>query len=593
MANENVTANIGFEKDIRIDFNVYGMHIIQENSTLSEENPHVCIGWSGLGDLSAINTKQELDDLYKLKNPSDSNQRKGANVSQIWMFIDTMKIGDYVVYFDGSTAHFGKVIGNYEYIEDMPNQSSDYVNNRKVEWIKDIAYNDLPKEYRNLYTYRSIFKLDTYKPLIEDILNGNEMVKDEFDDYEEELLLDYTIDELVELLKNLINKYSKKVVTIHLFGIKYGKLIRKKRYNAKEIINKAGLNDSYITELNKGISLSEFIDVVDNNKLICLDRELNNVENNDKKSFDYLSSTIKGGENLIVYGAPGCGKSFYVDYDKLGKNKSIGEYEGEFEKENIIRTTFFQDYTNTDFVGQILPIITHNKETNKDDVTYKFNPGPFTLALNRAIQNPNKKVALVIEELNRGNAASIFGDIFQLLDRKDGVSVYNITNVNIQKYLSDENEMYKFDNIRIPSNMFIYTTMNTSDQNVFTLDTAFKRRWNFEKIKNTFLANHPYKDYYIPVMDITWEEFSTSINKAIVNTEDFLNSEDKQLGVFFVDKKCLREKSSAVSNLEKRKEFAYKVFEYLWDDVTKYDHTILFNANFKTLDDVIDAYVNY
>lgn len=351
MANENVTANIGFEKDIRIDFNVYGMHIIQENSTLSEENPHVCIGWSGLGDLSAINTKQELDDLYKLKNPSDSNQRKGANVSQIWMFIDTMKIGDYVVYFDGSTAHFGKVIGNYEYIEDMPNQSSDYVNNRKVEWIKDIAYNDLPKEYRNLYTYRSIFKLDTYKPLIEDILNGNEMVKDEFDDYEEELLLDYTIDELVELLKNLINKYSKKVVTIHLFGIKYGKLIRKKRYNAKEIINKAGLNDSYITELNKGISLSEFIDVVDNNKLICLDRELNNVENNDKKSFDYLSSTIKGGENLIVYGAPGCGKSFYVDYDKLGKNKSIGEYEGEFEKENIIRTTYNFTDKNDDFKG--------------------------------------------------------------------------------------------------------------------------------------------------------------------------------------------------------------------------------------------------
>ena len=279
--------------------------------------------------------------------------------------------------------------------------------------------------------------------------------------------------------------------------------------------------------------------------------------------------------NLIVYGTPGCGKSYYV------KNELLKDY----EEKNIVRTTFYQDYTNTDFVGQILPVLSGN------NVTYKFNPGPFTLALEKAVAHPEEKVALVIEELNRGNAPSIFGDIFQLLDREDGKSEYEITNVNVQKYLTEVIPEQLFVYIKIPANLSIIATMNTSDQNVFTLDTAFKRRWEFKKLKNTFKESHPYKDYFVPGMgDFTWKNFVDDINSYIVATSSDLQSEDKQLGVFFVSKDLLCEKPDDCSE-EKSEKFAYKVLEYLWDDVAKFDRENWFNDNIKSLDELVEEYV--
>lgn len=301
---------------------------------------------------------------------------------------------------------------------------------------------------------------------------------------------------------------------------------------------------------------------------------------NENKTFTFDVSN-KEGVNLIVYGTPGCGKSYYIEHTLLKDYRH--------DDENLcidaIRTTFYQDYTNTDFVGQIMPVV-----KNDGSVTYEFNPGPFTLALNKAIQNPDMPIALVIEELNRGNAPSIFGDIFQLLDRKDGTSIYNITNVNIQKYLHEENPDYKFDYIKLPSNLSIFATMNTSDQNVFTLDTAFKRRWKFEKLKNSFNDNHPYSNRLIPGMDIDWKRFCESINNLILESKDEItNSEDKQIGVYFVEENMLRKEKHESTELQ-RKEFAYKLFEYLWDDVFKYSRDTLFK-DVKSLDDLIDRYV--
>lgn len=293
--------------------------------------------------------------------------------------------------------------------------------------------------------------------------------------------------------------------------------------------------------------------------------------------------TTKGGaQNKVIYGTPGCGKSWHVQNRYL---KELG-----VEEDKRIRTTFYQDYTNTDFVGQILPKV-HEDKT----VTYEFNPGPFALALKKAIENPDKAVALIIEELNRGNAASIFGDIFQLLDRdKNGRSQYDITNTNLQDYLNlcfkDKNVV--FNNIRIPANLYIVATMNTSDQNVFTLDTAFKRRWQFEKLRNQFTADHEYKGYYVPGMqDVTWEQLVNAVNDFIINRPDDLSAEDKQLGVYFVDKGTLCEKKEDCSDKAKMKSFAYKLFEYLWDDVAKFAHSDWFGTEIKTLDQLIDAFV--
>lgn len=290
-----------------------------------------------------------------------------------------------------------------------------------------------------------------------------------------------------------------------------------------------------------------------------------------------------GAQNRVVYGTPGCGKSYYVQNTFLAKC--------EVAKEHRIRTTFYIDYTNTDFVGQILPKV--HEDGGRRTVTYDFNPGPFALALKMAIENPNKAVALIIEELNRGNAASIFGDIFQLLDRdKTGKSQYSITNTNLQDYLNRcfENQ-FVFDEIRIPANMYIVATMNTSDQNVFTLDTAFKRRWQFEKLRNVFTNDHEYKDYYIPgASNITWKQLVSSINDFIINRPDDLSSEDKQLGVYFIDQETLCEKVDDCSNETKIERFAYKLFEYLWDDVAKFAHADWFGTEIKTLDQLIEKY---
>lgn len=297
-----------------------------------------------------------------------------------------------------------------------------------------------------------------------------------------------------------------------------------------------------------------------------------------------FESEIKNGKNIVVYGTPGCGKSFHV------QNTLLKEFGVANDEQHRIRTTFYQDYTNTDFVGQIIPKVKEDKS-----VTYEFNPGPFALAMKMAIEHSNEPVALVIEELNRGNAASIFGDIFQLLDRDDdGKSQYKITNVNLQDYL---NNMFKernlhFDYIVIPSNLYIVATMNTSDQNVFTLDTAFKRRWKFEKLPNIFASDHKYAEYFVPGMDgITWKTLVKAINNFIVSRADELSSEDKQLGVYFIGKETLSETKEGTTNETKKKEFAYKLLEYLWDDVAKYNHSDWFGPDVKTLDQLIEEYM--
>ncbi len=466
------------------DFNVYGIHITLKNSALDKENPHICIGWKGLGDLTNIETKNDLRNHYLSLYPDINKYALGQNVSQIWMFKNEIKIGDYIVYFDRNIAHIGRIIGNYEFISNPVDQDNDYVNNRKVEWIKDIPYKDLPEDYRNsAKTQKSIFRLNSYKSLINDIINGNKIEEDD-----------------------------------------------------------------------------------DSN-------------NSDVVIYDWNSSTIKDGKNLIVYGTPGCGKSYYVEHVLLDG----------YPKENYIRTTFFADYTNTDFVGQILPIV------DGDKVTYQFNPGPFTLALAQAIRKPNEKVALVIEELNRGSAPSIFGDIFQLLDRKNGISEYPITNINIIDYLNKEFDgQFLFKDIKLPGNLFIYATMNTSDQNVFTLDTAFKRRWEFEKLINEFKDDHEFKGMYIPSLislNVTWEELVNAINEYMLELTDNLNNEDKQIGVYFVDKTGMRKEEATLSSEEDTKKFAYKVLEYLWDDVSKFARDKWFKEDIKSLDQLVEEYL--
>ena len=183
-------------------------------------------------------------------------------------------------------------------------------------------------------------------------------------------------------------------------------------------------------------------------------------------------------------------------------------------QERSERVVFHPDYTYSDFVGQILPRIIKKEGESEGKLRYVFEPGPFTKMLKKAHDDPNNMYYLVIEEINRGNAPAIFGDIFQLLDRNDdGSGKYHTSNYDMAKVVyGDEHED---EIIKMPANLTLLATMNTSDQNVFTLDTAFQRRWEMHLIKNdVYKADHAGEK--IGGSEISWGRFADVTNMEII-----------------------------------------------------------------------------
>lgn len=261
----------------------------------------------------------------------------------------------------------------------------------------------------------------------------------------------------------------------------------------------------------------------------------------------------------IFYGAPGTGKSNTIKrtVDDQGKN--------------CFRTTFHPDSDYSTFVGCYKPTMkrsTITKDgvtTREEKIVYRFEPQAFTNAYVQAWKS-KEEVYLVIEEINRGNCAQIFGDLFQLLDRKNGESEYPINADTaladyLQVALADSNrddipaEVKSGMKLKLPSNLYIWATMNTSDQSLFPIDSAFKRRWDWIYIP---IKQHD-EGYRIKIDTVTydWWGFLEKINQVIGDTT---SSEDKKLGYFFVkaeDKEIGADK------------FVSKVLFYLWNDVFK------------------------
>ena len=297
-------------------------------------------------------------------------------------------------------------------------------------------------------------------------------------------------------------------------------------------------------------------------------------DNEEVAEDETVAERVKGGTNIILYGVPGAGKSWTIKHEYCD------------DESRMERLVFHPDYTYSDFVGQILP-----KVSDDGSVSYEFSAGPFTKLVRKAYINPDKMFYLVIEEVNRGNAPAIFGDVFQLLDRdNDGNSEYDITNADIAKivYLDDSHK------VSIPSNMCILCTMNTSDQNVFTLDTAFQRRWSMRLIRNRF---HDEEDEMrfagtkILDTDVTWERFFTEINNFILGKNiRMTSSEDKRLGTHFVSEDDLSVGDGSERQISR---FPEKVLKYLWDDAFKFTKEDVFDLEkVKSLEDVIDLFVS-
>lgn len=285
---------------------------------------------------------------------------------------------------------------------------------------------------------------------------------------------------------------------------------------------------------------------------------------------------INAFDQVIFYGVPGSGKSFSIEE----KTKNLNETQK-------IRTVFHPEYSNADFIGQIMPVLRNEK------IAYEFTPGPFSCILKKAYTNPTLNYCLIIEEINRGNAAGIFGEIFQLLDREMnsdsinyGWSKYPVNNKFINAYIREDSELDVPDDfseesgIRLPPNLSILATMNTSDQNVFTLDNAFQRRWDMKLIENVFGDTEEETNQRNAFVDsakqITWEKFQTAINIKIgkMSEDAGLSSmEDKRLGCWFV--KAVKQGDDYIISKDL---FAEKVLKYLWDDAFKFCREKVFNG---------------
>ncbi len=269
----------------------------------------------------------------------------------------------------------------------------------------------------------------------------------------------------------------------------------------------------------------------------------------------------------IFYGAPGTGKSNTIKRNVDNENKIC------------FRTTFHPDSDYATFVGAYKPSMkptgTALASGEKEEViTYKFVPQAFTKAY-AAAWNTTEDVFLVIEEINRGNCAQIFGDLFQLLDRKGGKSEYPIeADTDLANYLQEAlansprtdmpQEIKNRKRLMLPQNLYIWATMNTSDQSLFPIDSAFKRRWDWVYIP---IKPHAEENYKIKIGNETydWWGFLQKINSVI---DDTTHSEDKKLGYFFVNTE---------SKTVCAEKFVSKVLFYLWNDVFKnygFDHSI-------------------
>jgi len=272
-------------------------------------------------------------------------------------------------------------------------------------------------------------------------------------------------------------------------------------------------------------------------------------------------ATLTGGENVIFYGAPGTGKSNRVDK----KVKASGK--------KPFRTVFHPDLQNSDFFGCLKP------HMDGENVRYGFSPGPFMNALAEAYITPGEPVFLVVEELNRAAAAAVFGDLFLLLDRDDdGQGEYDVSfpSLESKEWFAGKTGI-PHEALLLPSNLFIYATMNSADQGVYPIDTAFRRRWRQEYLPLDYKKGPDGDVSYVDATgkhhSLTWREFVELLNEHLTSSHTLDIAEDRLLGQWFVKKKELDGKG-----------IPEKVLLYLWDDLLRHEgRDLVFNtANIKT-----------
>lgn len=280
-----------------------------------------------------------------------------------------------------------------------------------------------------------------------------------------------------------------------------------------------------------------------------------------------------GPRQLVVSGCPGSGKSHWLDA-QVAESGALS-----------VRTQFHTETSYFDFVGNYKPVPVYEslaegvtiKSSGGESyafgrplISYEYVPGPLMQAYVLAMSNPDRNVVLIVEELNRGNAAAIFGDILQLLDRgEDGSSKYGILpSPELKNYLYVQGGLNEGESLRLPPNLYLWATMNSADQGVFPLDSAFRRRWEFAYRGHREPCAYPDEDRFILYggVEYDWDAFRSVINSHLRSAGVH---EDKLIGPYFLTQKQLKSADAIL----------HKLFLYLWDDAVRFQQDVIFSAN--------------
>lgn len=324
----------------------------------------------------------------------------------------------------------------------------------------------------------------------------------------------------------------------------------------------------------------------------------------------FAPKQISKPRNLIYFGAPGTGKSYCLRQDAA---------EQRFNNKNIRRVTFHPDYTYSQFIGCFKPYPTiadgRYGEDAGESITYRFVPGPFLEIYQLAYRNRDENYLLIIEEINRANPAAVFGDLFQILDRDaHGFSEYDIATpyemrqylsvflpagasklINPSTYVSEYDQLLEESkHLALPPNLFIWATMNSADQGVFPMDTAFKRRWDFrymgidegEDTTPDTLGGNRLSEHTVEITGgrIVWNELRKALNNLLLDSGA---NEDKLLGPFFLSPEVLSDapygdkgRSRFISAFED------KVLLYLYEDAGKMRRSGIFKDSKATFAEI-------
>lgn len=546
-----------------------------------------------LGTISSLTLKQNLELIKKGNHKHITFSRINSLLKEQLQFNEKIYIKVFFTtdIFTISLDLPGNIRKNINIdFKNKSEEDNEYINDKSNNFLVNFAYNRIiygppgtGKSYRLKEETKNIFK-DIIKEInYEEDNDLEENISDKniyacgfkWDD----------IDKKEYFLKNniWINGYTNGKFSNVINNIKIGDILFLKSSFTRKVKENLIYPDKKIGEyysVSRIFAIGEVTDNLKDGKSLKV-----NWKKLDKEyieyPFIYLSGTIK---KVVEHK-----DKILRDWKHLLNNSSVHK-EILIKEEKIItiqRVTFYDGYTYGQFVGTYKPVpcLINNIES----ISYKYVPGIFMKQLVNAYQNPDYNFCLIIEEINRAKADRVFGNIFQLLDRqKNGESQYRIAISDDQKgYLESELVEYDADifknimenGLYIPKNLYIWATMNSADQGVYPLDSAFKRRWNFEYIglddnSEKFISDENNKLFILNYNDIyiKWNDFREIINNKLLENNIL---EDRLIAPFFIKKSSFKEKDNYLE-LDKNI-FTDKILMYLFDDILRHSRkNILF-----------------